>query len=114
MARQAARVMYREARGLPVTLRPGRPVVALCQWQDFNYDRTSLRDMWLPRDEPPTACRASLGDEKLTVWLPQGARIVLRFTPGCAFDYTHTHLFGSHDRYSRTRIVIRLTEYPHG
>lgn len=112
--------MYREALGLPVKLRPGRAVVALCRWEDYNYrlDGGTFRDIWTPRDEPATACRASLADEKLNVWLPQGARITLRAVrwyrerglDPMTGDYTH--VYGSHERYTRSRIRITLTELP--
>lgn len=115
MPRRSNRAYYREAKGLPATLRPGRPVVALCTWERFNYsadDREETGRYWLPDDdEPATACRASLGDEKLTVWLPRGARIVLRHGADPA-GRTFTHTYGSHERFSRSRIVIRLTELP--
>lgn len=122
MPRRSNRAMYREAKGLPVTLRTGRPVVALCEWEDFNYSAhlpgsgryDPTQPLWVSRDEPPTACRASLGDERLTVWLPQGARIVIRH--GGPLNYPmatrFAHVFGGHERMSLTRIDIGLTEYP--
>jgi hypothetical protein len=127
MPRRSNRPFRREALGLPTKLRPGRAVVALCVWEDYNYagrlEGSATYDRRAPlwttygQDEP-TACRASLGDERLTVWLPQGARIHLR---GVTFyrerkldpmtgDYYH--VYGSHERMTRTRIRITLTELP--
>jgi hypothetical protein len=101
------------------TLAKSRPVVALCQWQDFNYDRRlphvdPSSPLWLTRPELPTACRASLGARILTVWLPQGAVIRCRLSRvgGDPMADDYSHVFGSHDRMSRTRIRITLTEYP--
>jgi hypothetical protein len=102
-----------------------RPVVALCQWQDFNYAerepgsalyRTGA-PIWVDRPEPPTACRASLGSRILTVWLPQGAVIrcrLARFQPDTfdAMRDNFRHVFGSHERMSRTNIRITLTDLP--
>lgn len=107
----------------------GRPVVALCQWEDFNYSAhtsgsalyDATRALWTNYgdEEPPTPCRASLGGRALTVWLPKGAVIRLRVQglrePQVPDPMTQTfrHVYGSHERMTRTRITIRLTEYPH-
>jgi hypothetical protein len=111
--------MYRERVGLPATPEPGRAVVALCHWQDFNYGERKPGDpLWLERAEPPTACRASMGAEKLNVWLPQGARVVIRAVRWYRekgidpVGGEYLHVYGNHERYSRTRIRITLTEYP--
>lgn len=98
-----------------------RPVVAMCAWQDFNYanDGGNFRDVWTPRDEPPTPCRASLGARILTVWLPAGAVIRCRLRrvwreggPAGPMQDSYTHVYGSHDRMTRRRIQIALKEYP--
>lgn len=97
---------------------PSRPVVAMCSWEDYDYryDRKPGEPFWVPDGDEPTACRASLGAHKLTVWLPKGARIVCRVPwPHDGFDpmaHTFNHVYGSHERCSRTRIRIRLTHLP--
>lgn len=122
---RAARVFHREALGLPAFLRPGRAVVALCEWQDYNYEgmrsmdpRPRAQTMWVSCGLPPTACRASLGDERLTVWLPQGARILIRAVSWYRsrnldpMTGEYAHVYGTHERMTRTRIRITLTELP--
>ena len=105
---------------------PSRPVVALCVWEDFNYPQRAAGSATFDRraplwttygDDEPTACRASLGKRKLTVWLPKGARITCR-VPSFQADgfnqmaHQYSHVYGSHERCSRTRIRIRLTDFP--
>lgn len=96
-----------------------RPVVALCVWEDYDYrfDRKPCDPIFIPREGEPNACRASLGDRILTVWLPQGAKIRRRLPRFRADDFdpmtqTFRYIFGSHDRCSRTRIQIKLTAMP--
>lgn len=94
-----------------------RAVVALCHWQDFNYGREPGDEIFRQRDEPPTACRASLGDKLITVWLPQGAVIRCRVPRFQRDGYDPMrdyfgHVYGSHERMTRTRIRITLTALP--
>lgn len=105
---------------MTTTLNKPRPVVALCHWEDFNYSRMLPHEdptapVWLKRNEPPTACRASLGEKRLTVWLPQGARIVCRLgmmQRDNPMAQTYWEHFGGHERTNTRRIRITLTELP--
>jgi hypothetical protein len=98
-----------------------RAVVALCVWEDYNYagrlEGSATYDQRAPMwttygEDEPTACRASLGGRILTVWLPKGAAIRCRVHSDTPMASTYTHVYGSHERMSRARIRIRLTELP--
>lgn len=87
--------------------------VAICEW----LWRVSAAHKFekLIADERPAACRASIGERIVTVWLPQGAVIRLRIdrwsrnATGNAFDQTYSHRYG---RDRDNKIVIRLCNLP--
>lgn len=94
---------------------PSRPVVALCHWEDWNYGHDhNGKPYWVPSGDEPEACRASMGAKYLTVWLPKGAVIRMRLGRfgGTHMTERYTHMYGTHERMSRTRIRITLTQLP--
>lgn len=82
--------------------------IALCKWNIMNWETKKYE----PEDnDPPTACRASVGEKIVTVWLPQGAKIrcrVARANNKNPFDQKYCHYYGYT---ARMRIDITLVQY---